>query len=120
MAQPTGTPTRTPSSTYTPVSAYGRTFSEEEWNRLPKEAQDLIYAIAMESALENTKTPQPSFPKTPSPVTTPTPVGVGKAVRHGRWVMDPDSNKKYYLGDPRYDAILKKLGVGASEFMGED
>lgn len=112
----------TPSPTFTPVTAYGRTFSEEEFKSMPPEAQALILSLAMESALKETKTPQPSFPKTPSPTKTPTPARAGKAVRHGKWVMDPDSRegKKYYLGDPRYDDILKKLGGGSSEYMGED
>jgi hypothetical protein len=109
----------TPSPTFTPITAYGRTFSEEEFKKMPPEAQALILSLAMESALKETKTPQPSFSKTPSPTKTPTPSKAGKAIRHGQWVMDPESNKKIYKGDPRYDQIMG-LGAGVEAITGVD
>lgn len=101
--------------------------TEEQWDNMPPLMRG-VYQKALEdlaligNAARGTPIPTPPK-KTPTASQTPTPAAAGVAIRYGRWVKDPDTAKKYYLGDPRYEETIKridKLGGDLSAYLGED
>jgi hypothetical protein len=118
MATPTATPT------FEDIRKLFPDLSQDTWENMPEFMRNVYYkSLSDLGSIDNAAkgTPIPTPPKKATP--TPTPSGAGVANRYGRWVKDPGTAEKYYLGDPRFEATIKainKLGGDLAAYLGED